>query len=228
MKKNWNNPFFIKFRGEKRYLRPDLVVQNNINELFCKFVSVKVLKKYDNSTFKNQERFDLEVASKVGGDAMSFFDFFVKSLAKESKSYSRAERTKKHVVFHSYHCLKYEDVKDFCLGVLEQKYGSCYIIDWKYVDESFFEDGGLRVNQSFIKQLCYEECLSSSEGIRNKFIKNQIGYPFYPPKEWDRTPFLPVQANDLKLPSYIEKSGVSLFRVNFVLMQEVYLKNAKT
>jgi hypothetical protein len=114
------------------------------------------------------------------------------------------------------------------LGVLEQKYGSCYIIDWKYVDESFFEDGGLRVNQSFIKQLCCEECLSSSEGIRNKFIKNQIGYPFYPPKEWDRTPFLPVQANDLKLPSYIEKSGVSLFRVNFVLMQEVYLKNAKT
>lgn len=231
IKENWTNPFYVEFRGNKRYLRPDLIIQNNIENIFDRWIGVKIKKEYVSILGAQDKSIDLEIYSKTS-DSLLFFESFCRALKSKSKS-SRSQKSgtaKQSLSIYAYPLRDFEEIKKNYLAKLERSHRIFYIIDWKYVDESFFLQDSERLKEASTKQLCYEFCLKSSSGFSTKIIRNQMGYPSYFNNEDQRYPFLPANLdfkNNSQGEFFLEKNGLELYKVNFVLMQEVYLKNAE-
>lgn len=89
-----------------------------------------------------------------------------------------------------------------------------YIIDWKYYFFSIFDNPLYRknntVNQSIIKQLAYEFCLSQQIG---NSITNQFGLPYYVENDTNT-----IVQEIIEL-----DCGIEIVRLNFKAIQEIYL-----
>lgn len=89
-----------------------------------------------------------------------------------------------------------------------------YIVDWKYYDSSIFNKSLYRkdntVNQSIVKQLAYEFCLSQQ--IDN-LITNQFGLPYYVEND----------TNTIVQETIELDCGIEIVKLNFKAIQEIYL-----
>lgn len=90
-----------------------------------------------------------------------------------------------------------------------------FIIDWKYYSHTLFDNplyrDNDRINQSIIKSLLYEFCLSQ---ITTDLVINQFGIPYYD-----------LENNEIVMSMEKLYSGIQLVRMNFLKIQEIYLND---
>ena len=90
-----------------------------------------------------------------------------------------------------------------------------FIIDWKYYSHTLFDNplyrDNDRINQSIIKSLLYEFCLSQ---ITTDLVINQFGIPYYD-----------LENNEIVMSMEKLDSGIQLVRMNFLKIQEIYLND---
>ena len=105
----------------------------------------------------------------------------------------------------------YQDVLNRWKGNKEME--SIFIVDWKYYSYAIFDKQDYRfdarINESIIKSLVYEFCLST---ITDESIQNQFAIPYYD-----------VENNDMVIEGKILDCNIVLVKMNFLKIQEMYL-----
>ncbi len=184
LKKNQVNPFFLDFRGTKRYMRPDMVIIKSIKssaERAREFFKVSIIDEYSQS-------FDIEISPKYKENEsnVNHFDKFSMRLKRSNKGGYCKESSRKKLVFRNYSKVVFDRVcSDFFI-----KEPDFYVIDWKYVDKFFFYSNSRKLNMDITKQICYEKCLIKADSFL--YVRSQFGIPWYF-KEDERHPFEALQ-----------------------------------
>ena len=96
---------------------------------------------------------------------------------------------------------------------------SYMIIDWKYHDELFFKYSSDKLKKDITKQLCYE--FTMSESLNNYKIKTQFVIPNFE----KNTDNIGDNIENASLFTTLKSSGIVVFKANFFMIQQAYLKN---
>ena len=214
------NPFFIEFRGQRRWMRPDIIVKNIKLGLLDRHI--RFLKKND-----SLHSFDVEVFLVGGLNSFSHqvYTAFCKDLKKKMKG-GRYIPHKKTCIFTAFPKSCFEDVLQVHTAKLKaiDKIPDYYMIDWKYVDLFFLCDKSDKLDMDINKQLSYELCLSHQQGKAS--IKSQFGIPWYFPSEYLDTHEIVSEDELKKLYHRLVSSEIDVVKVNFTFVQQEYLKYA--
>lgn len=225
--RNFDNNFYVKFNSSKRWMRPDLVVQNDrhsfIETLFDKeVISYKTEK--TNSLFNN-EYILISFSSKAlsgskyseefKNSAFSAYNGFISDFIKITKKSNI--RTIKKVSSRLYRLSGFSEDdfldevnKIFGINRKSQANPDIHCIDWKYLPLSYFEEKSPELESNVIKQLTYDFCLHNNPYCENKIIQSQFGVPFYT-----------INNESFKFHSNVK--GIQICKMNFNKIQSVYL-----
>lgn len=204
--KEFNNNFYIEFNNSKRWMRPDLVVNNNSATSFLEFLFYKKVISYKvaennniiNSMFNNN-RIELKFyPRRLDSDSISEemmispFEYLVdqfkimgfRNPKKLTKKYNSL--VVKKINRREYHLngISEKDFKSELELIFEEKRKSqvgadIHCIDWKYLPLSYFEEKSEHLIGNISKQLTYEFCLYNNEYCEGKTIQSQFGIPYY-------------------------------------------------
>ena len=142
IKDDFENPFFIQFREEKRWMRPDLIHQVSPVKDVCK---IKKTKNHSNG------RIDFYVELLKGSGRklyIAFCSFLNNNLPPGAK---KVKIGKKITSFKWYS--ESELQKNIERG------SKLNLLDWKYIEPSFFKEKNKKLDRDITKQLCYEWCI---------------------------------------------------------------------
>lgn len=225
--KDFYNPFYIEFNDKKRWMRPDMVLENRekflVNSEIEKLYNESIRRHTKESSFSHiyeEVRFTLR-DEYHSNTFFEFLDRLRSNLFRQHKIISRQSRflPKNKYSFSIKNIEK--DKLSLMLDNFFQKgmkskdsnQADIYIIDWKYLPLNFFDKKSEKSMFDINKQLVYEFCLSSQETYQEKKIRSQFGLPFYT-KSQDY-PFFAAKETNI--------SGIEIMYVDFYMIQEVYL-----
>ncbi len=225
-KKDFKNPFFIKFRDEKkRWMRPDLIhfVSPNLGESENLFSEVIEIVCHDNYGGLSVD-FEVKLHDK---SQTSLYELFLYNLRKTKcgggmrplpngksfKSYPKVELEKQKKIIQNIHT---EKLKEFPHIIS--------LLDWKYMDENCFIKLNDKVKKDVTKQLCYEFVIQKVKKL-NEFVESQFVIPWFYTElqmkivEDDIGDFM----NEDFLFVSIRENKIKIFKANFSKIQQIYL-----
>lgn len=222
--KDFCNPFYIELNNDKRWMRPDLVLENkekdsanskaksNFHEIIERTnIKSSFPHRYKEVRFILKDEFH-------HNDHYKFLDNLRTSLSNQSKKVSPQSRFP--IKTKSSFCIKNieEDkleimLNNFFKNFKNSNQADIFIIDWKYLPLNFFNKKSEKLMLDITKQLTYEFCLSSQITYQEKKIRSQFGLPFYTKSQGH--PFFAAKETNI--------SGIEIMYVNFYMIQEVYL-----
>lgn len=198
---DFKDPFFIEFRGKKRWMRPDLVMQKK-NQCSIFDNQIKIIIKKDHGFMVD---FRIVLVDKTISKIHKLFCLNLKRVKGTMRAIGENE-------FRNYSKLELEKQQDLLLKQTNTQATSTFLFDWKYMDFNFFISNNKKVQLDVIKQLCYGFALrkekSSSQSI---FVM-----PYFGDKELDIENHLTILASILK-------SGILPKFLNFSDIQQIYL-----
>ena len=208
VRENFENPFFIEFLGNKRWMRPDCLHKISI---FDK--NIKIIKEKTNSYSSLRCNFTVRLLNKNDKRICNKFIFNLKQALKRNKV--RGARNKSNNEFVNYPIQLLNEQKDLINKNL-------IILDWKYHDYNFFLSHSEKLKKDIIKQLSYEFALQQKYKNPNR-IQSQFVIPYFYPNEHN------FKNND-DIGDFIEDCGdslknneIQLFQANFIKLQQIYL-----
>lgn len=222
--KNFENPFFIEFRKDKRWMRPDLIYEiSGSKSIFNNSIKISVTRSYFGLL-------DFEVKLITNDDTIKnvykLFLYKLKNSKLNNNPYSSYRKSSKIRIegnsFKNYPEISLEEQKKF----IEDKYTPnndiLRILDWKYMDEKAFENKSQKLDADITKQICYEFCLKESN--EEKSIESQFVIPSYDDKNKEIKELI-EEIWDMWLYSRLSENSIKVFKANFQLIQEVYLNH---
>ena len=235
--RNFDNNFYVKFNESKRWMRPDLVVKNNVTASFIELLFNKEVISYKvekNKNLFNNEYIVISFSSKkiINYEAseemrINAFNRFINKFEimgfrnpkKISKKYNSL--IVKKINSKLYH-LNGISESSFLAEISEifadegSKHSNpdIHCIDWKYLPLSYFEEKSLELKSNIIKQLTYDFCLHNNPYCESKSIQSQFGIPYYTCSD-----------EYFQLHSYEDSSlqGIQICKMNFNKIQRIYL-----
>lgn len=214
-KRGFQNPFFIEFRGERRWIRPDLLYQYRDN--FAKHIYIKRTESFPKTNKASFKVIKLKNSSK------QIYDLFIGRLKKAIKNNKVHGARVKTNEFINYPIKLLEQH----IKLLEQQIASnennfFRILDWKYQNFKSFLSENKIVEQDIVKQLCYEFALQ--QNYPNYIIESQFVIPYfysenYKFKDDDIGEFI----EDKLLIDNLKENGIRVFKANFMKIQQIYL-----
>jgi hypothetical protein len=206
---DFENPFFIDFRSEKRWLRPDLL-RINYSPIYKDIVTIKIIGEHGKYI-----DFSVYPRDKVKNSAFKQLCANIKSSITHNHLRSRAIGENN---FKNYP--KDELEKRLKLKVFKNA-DKFVLLDWKYMNERDFLTNSKKLNDDIIKQLCYEFCAEKYQ-TQKEAIDSQFIIPFfYDNKSENIGDFI---ENKL-LYQTLQSNNISVFNANFMLIQSIYLKS---
>lgn len=232
--KEFTNNFNIRLNNHERWMRPDLVVDNNDTESVIGFLVKKGVFSYEiektnnlisNSIIKiklNLKKIDNNTISydsqeKIFNYIINKFDVMTSRNHKRKLSKRYLSLNIKKVNSRLFHLngISESDFLSEWDNIIEEdrkRHSShdIHCIDWKYLPLSYFEKESKELKVNISKQLTYEFCLENNPACKNKTIKSQFGIPYY------------ISTNEtLQVHSNLE--GIEICKLNFNKIQSVYL-----
>lgn len=207
IKDNFENPFFIQFRENKRWMRPDLVHQDGLAKNAFNIIKTK---KYNNRFLD----FYVELIEETKEDQ---YVIFCKLLRRSPRPGFRKERIGKKIT--TFKCYSEEKLHEII-----EKVSVLMLLDWKYVGPNFFKGNNEKLDRDITKQLCYEFCLQQCGGNCGE-TKNQFVIPFFYHPKNNKEEKIGLKINEKDIYRRLNDSGIEVFKANFYTMQEAYLSN---
>lgn len=239
------NNFNLTFHSFKRNIYPDIIVKDDENFTIgdnpleviiskgillirkedVKFLSFGINRLNADITFNNTSDND---SSNIMNVSEQIFDLFSERFANlyrtkgirpgSLQGYQYQKKSRYSISLKNIPKDKFDEVYQDILnrGNNSQAIENIFVIDWKYYSYLIFDDkfyrGNDRVNSSIIKQLAYEFCLSQTT---DKPIISQFGVPCYD------------NGNEVivKNGSKFLDCGIELVKLNFNIIQRIYLHN---
>lgn len=226
--KNMDDNFYIELHGYQRWMRPDVILESLIrdNHLETALNMGYIIINIQKLPF-SRANIDIIFKSNIDGIEIEKFRVVYEVLKrrffglhksrinlKKLQGYQPRKMGKNSFSLINIPMGVYSQIIDETKNIKtirESDY--TYIIDWKYYNEYLFDKNPLDgfLQKSIIKQLAYELCLSEKLQNNHK-IKNQFGIPGYLKESQD------IILNASKL-----NCGIEIIRLNFSLIQEIYL-----
>jgi len=226
------NPFFIEFRGDKRWMRPDLVRFECIEGDFEKMVKIRV-EPCETST-KKLANIQIKLLDKAH---IKVYEDFIASL-NSTMNQRRGDKVRgariipKDSSCHeikSYPLSLFNEQKGFIQSRLEKQSHCLYkVVDWKYIDYITVISNNHKIRGDVIKQLSYELALQSSLPVENANpIESQFVIPFFYSKDYHFSDGNPVGefVADYNLATCLKDNGIKVFKANFFEIQRGYLSS---
>jgi len=221
-KEGFQNPFFVEFRGEKRWIRPDLVhIHRGITLREIIKIEVEPLKMVGRADIRT------ELLNKSYDKAYNGLIANLGSRISKQRgnSVKGVKISKKGQFIHSIKNCPinlFTEQKELIQRKLKE--GTfIIIIDWKYYSYSSCVSNNQRVCRDTIKQLSYEWSLK--QNFPNCRMKSQFVIPFFYPDDHpfkDDNPIGELIEEKLLIDT-LRKNGIEAFKANFFLIQRVYL-----
>jgi hypothetical protein len=210
-KEDFNNPFFIEFRGERKWLRPDLVCHEK-SDAFSMFVKIDISNENGNIVDFSVNQIDFSVeGDKVYKNLCKFFN-----LKKKGFRPNFGIKQKNGMLFRKYPKVVFRERKNYF-----EKNRYIKIIDYKYIDQVIVLSRNIKIDKDITKQLCYEFCLKSIAMYSDIPILSQFIIPYYGEKKGE----LGNEMNYNNIYSRLNESKIEVFKANFYTMQDAYLNN---
>lgn len=224
----FENHFYLQINNEyRRYLRPDLVVidEELLEEDFLKILS-KIFKVEDIELNFTQNKFkNLKLTSLSSNNMyLDIFAIYNKWVEKNPSVFKNPGKLNYRNVADQHRKAFIEELMKFFFSLKTQQLISrkplvydLLVIDYKYVAEELFQSQYLidqRVHD-IKKQLVYEMALQI--GYETLATRSEFWIPTY---YSDDTIFEDVD----NLNSIIIKNGISVLKINFEYLQEIYLQ----
>lgn len=228
-KAGFNNPFFIEFRGDKRWMRPDLV-RATYASIFERVINIK--SEPCKGSYMNCHDFQIRLLDETEESYVRGFehlvDEFTNSKIQRIKTQVyRTTRKKNSLYLHYYPLSVFNEKKKV---IQERDFETQYkyiVVDYKYFNVNSVCYANERIKQSEIKQLSYELALQSSRSSeKNLQIESQFVIPFFYSKDYhfkDGNPIGDFMENN-DLASCLKDNGIKVFKANFFEIQRVYLQ----
>ncbi len=222
--KGFVNNFYIELKGNKRWMRPDLISYCKANgipdkttlDFFIENNTIKYSQEQNKIKFTLIDK-NLKPSGKTKAKQIfdQLFQFFRK---KSNTSNFEIYRKNKNTMSFNIKNIKQEIFESLFEKIkLEFKHKESkpidviYNIDWKYVNEDFFEGNSYKLKTDITKQLTYEFCLSNNNSLNKEYdIKSEFGIPFY-------------NESDLVTTNIDTIHDIDIIKINFRIVQEVYL-----
>jgi hypothetical protein len=207
---NFQNPFYIEFRKDKRWLRPDMV-RDRQKDIIGNIIEIKIYEKSHTSGIVN---FEIILKDKKYKD---LYDDFIYQLKQEMKRKRMPGAVFKDKKFFTY---SYKTLQN-----ISKQWNSFIVVDWKYIRIDEYTQNSLnsKAKSDVIKQLLYELCLQDQ--FPNYKTKSQFVVPyFYPPElqfsDGDNTGEF---VKDSLLNLELKNNKIRVFKANFSKIQQEYL-----
>lgn len=216
------NPFFIEFRGQRRWMRPDIVVKNKGSSVHELRKYIKISKRHESSHIV-----DLEIFPCGGLDTLShkIYIKFCQDLKKRMRG-GRHIPSKKSCIFTAYPKSCLEEIYNTHTAKLKIYFNhpDYHVVDWKYVDLFFMYEKSSKLNVDISKQLSYEMCISSQQ--KKSTVKSQFGIPWYFSDFSSVTYHGLTDCESKNLYDRLISNEIDIVKVNFIFVQQEYLKHA--
>lgn len=219
-------PFYINFRKQKRWMRPDLVqiINSESENIFNDSIIIEIKKNPTSRTIN----FDVKLIDKT---KEKLFKDFCANLDKAKDKGARKKNGKgTSVSFLNYFPQKLEMQKNRLLAKNQLASTStptkARLIDWKYMNISDFYHENPKVTRDVTKQLCYEFCLSKLKlGKSENHPIQEIESIFVLPRFSNQSNSDIYEFDDKeKLNKLLIENSIGLYFINFSSVQEAYLK----
>lgn len=232
------NNFYIDFSGNRRWMRPDLVVHNDksnislIDLLFSKKVityEIEKTKSLFNNTlivikFSPKELIDDDISEdnkvSVFNDIINKFKIMAfRNPKKITKKYNSLTVKKVNSKLCYLNGISESDFLIELNNIFEDKRKQqpnpdIHCIDWKYLPLKYFEEDSPELKNNVTKQLTYDFCLSKNFYCKGKSIQSQFCIPYYISTD-EKFKFHNI--------SNITLQGIQVCKMNFNKVQSVYL-----
>ncbi len=222
-KEDFDDSFFIEFRGKRRWLRPDFVydVIESSNEFDeCDWIFDEIIQIIPKSNHRGiRVDFDVKLIDKTKSKMYKAFCLNLK------KSDMNGVRCIGENSFKNYPKLELEKQKKFIQNVHKNKINQTELerkirfLDWKYMDLKCFIQANEKLETDVTKQLCYEFTLRNLKSSETK-IESQFVIPWV----YNETAKDIGDVVDSKiLYSRLIENKIEVFKANFSKIQEIYL-----
>jgi hypothetical protein len=222
-KTNFTDPFYIEFRGKKRWMRPDLVhlisadeSENETDWIFSE--AIQIVFKRDNGVTAD---FEVKLIDK---SRSAMYQGFCSNLKTAKTQGSRVIGDNS---FRSYPKSELEKQKNRIIDIysrnrIQSKLPSVLfrLLDWKYMDADSFIQGNKKVQTDSTKQLCYQfalQRLRPDSGINSQFV-----IPWFSGESNDD---IGDYMDDAILHPRLRDNKLEVFKANFSKIQAVYLSH---
>jgi hypothetical protein len=204
-KEDFDDPFFIEFRGKKRWMRPDLVMQTkNKCSIFDNQIKI-IIKKDRGSTVD----FKVVLVDKTISKIYKLFCLNLKQVKGTMRLIGENE-------FRNYSKLELEKQQDLLLKQANTKATSPLLYDWKYIDFNFLVSYNKKIQLDVIKQLSYEFVLQEEKSSSNSLF----AMPYFGNKKL--LSFDDIENHLTVLARILESTILPQF-LNFSDVQQIYL-----
>ena len=211
------DPFFIEFRGQKRWLRPDLVwAKDPLNDI----VFNDVVKIIEHKNYLHTLDFTVKP---IDSDKISECELFC--------SFLKTALTRKHIhgarvvgnsVFKNYPKHELELLKKRSLYKVSPNQRTV-LLDWKYMDVDCFTHPNKKVHSDITKQLCYEFALQQSKP--NASIESQFIIPWHYAELKTLDEPIGDFVDSVLLTPRLRDNNLQVFKANFLVIQAIYLRH---
>lgn len=226
-KESFENSFFIKFRDEQRWMRPDLIYFIGENDnIFDTDIRIQI-----KSEHNDRLDFDIKLLNKSKKKIYQSFCSNLKSAISRRTPYERVvgARAVGDNSFKNYPKSTLEDQKNFIENAY-QKFNSFIafkLLDWKYIGHEFFLEKSKKLDNDINKQICYEFCLNKSiqDETENTIIESQFVIPFFYKNTLLLEEDIGDDIEDTNLYNRLLDNKIKVFKANFQLIQDIYLNH---
>jgi hypothetical protein len=225
-KDGFENPFFIEFRGERRWMRPDLVhaVGNN-HAVFGRDKDIDVVE--EKTRYSGIVNVEVVLLNKKSKDIYDGFLSNLKQAMKNRRKGGIKIRATAYNKFQNYPSELLKQQKKAIENIREQRVKLFFILDWKYHDYDSFISDDKKIQQDIIKQLSYEFALL--QNYPDYSIESQFVIPcFYKANykfEKDEDDIGGFIEDDLLI-DRLRNNGIRIFQANFIKLQQIYLSES--
>lgn len=220
-KADFTDPFFIEFRGKKRWMRPDLVrVISTPKTLYNDIIQIV-------EEDENNNRLTINFTVKpIGSDKIAEFENFCSNLKQSIKhKHIQGARVIGANTFKNYP--KYElDIQKNKTVYREQSKQRTVLLDWKYMGADCFIHLNKKVQTDITKQLCYEfalQKLKPDASIESQFV---IPWFYTESEKLELEESIGDFMDEATLHPRFQDSKLHVFKANFSKIQTVYLTHA--
>ncbi|OQW91296.1 MAG: hypothetical protein BWK78_05045 [Thiotrichaceae bacterium IS1] len=216
-KEDFENPFFVEFRGNKRWMRPDVVRFYNVtlNEVIEEEPPVEQRVVKANTTIRLLDKFYYKE-----------YDDFIDDL-KQRRNDDKANKAKvTKNTSYSYNIMSYPTkLFNRIKSELHKRLFQYIICDWKYHSCSLFMSNNKKVQQDVIKQLSYE--LALQQNVPTYRIESRFVIPFFYPAgyQFKGGDCVGDFMEDKLLADIVRTTGIKVFKANFFEIQRIYLSS---